>query len=318
LGSDSGFRFVTSLVSSSNRLAHQRAPAAMAEFLQFTFSGLTVGAVYALVAVGFTLIYNASDVVNFAQGEFVMLGGMATIFLGYAGVPLPLAAVLAVIIATAVGLALYRFGIAPAREASAVTLIIITIGASIFLRGMAEIVFDKRFHSLPALFGSDPIRIDGASILPQTIVVLASALLIVCLLWAFIDRTPYGKAVIATSSNRMAATLVGINTRTVVGACFAISAAIGAIAGVLVTPITLTSYNVGTLLALKGFAAVMLGGIGSAICAVVGGVLLGLFEAFAAGYVSASYKDAVAFLVILAVLFAMPQGLFGKQMIERV
>jgi Branched-chain amino acid transport system / permease component len=101
LGYDSGFRFVTSLVSSSNRLAHQRAPAAMAEFLQFTFSGLTVGAVYALVAVGFTLIYNASDVVNFAQGEFVMLGGMATIFLGYAGVPLPLAAVLAVIITTA-------------------------------------------------------------------------------------------------------------------------------------------------------------------------------------------------------------------------
>jgi branched-chain amino acid transport system permease protein len=290
----------------------------MAAFLQFTFSGLTVGAVYALVAVGFTLIYNASDVVNFAQGEFVMLGGMVTIFLGYAGVPVPLAAVFAVFITTMVGLALYRFGIAPARDASAVTLIIITIGASIFLRGIAEIIFDKRFHSLPALFGSDPIRIGGASILPQTVIVLASALLIVSLLWAFIGRTLYGKAVVATSSNRMAATLVGINTRTIVGACFAISAAIGAIAGVLVTPITLTSYNVGTLLALKGFAAIMLGGIGSAMGAVVGGVLLGLFEAFAAGYLSASYKDAVAFVVILAVLFAMPQGLFGKRMVERV
>jgi branched-chain amino acid transport system permease protein len=183
---------------------------------------------------------------------------------------------------------------------------------------MAEIIFDKRFHSLPALFGNDPIRIGGASILPQTVVVLASALLIVCLLWAFIGRTLYGKAVVATSSNRMAATLVGINTRTIVGTCFAISALIGAIAGVLVTPITLTSYNVGTLLALKGFAAIMLGGIGSAMGAVVGGVLLGLFEAFAAGYLSASYKDAVAFVVILAVLFAMPQGLFGKRMVERV
>src|SRR5690349_19606397 len=114
----------------------------MASFLQFTFSGLTLGAIYALVAVGFTLIYNASDVVNFAQGEFVMLGGMATIFLGYAGVPPPLAALLAVLMTTAIGLALYRFGIAPARDASAVTLIIITIGASIFLRGMAEIIFD--------------------------------------------------------------------------------------------------------------------------------------------------------------------------------
>lgn len=290
----------------------------MAAFLQFTFSGLTVGAVYALVAVGFTLIYNASDVVNFAQGEFVMLGGMLTIFLGYAGVPTPLAALLAVLITTIVGLALYQFGIAPAGDASAVTLIIITIGASIFLRGIAEIIFDKRFHSLPALLGSDPIRIGGASILPQTLVVLASALLIVCLLWTFIGRTLYGKAVVATSSNRLAATLVGINTQTIVGACFAISAAIGAVAGILITPITLTSYNVGTLLALKGFAAIMLGGIGSAIGAVVGGVLLGLFEAFAAGYLSASYKDAVAFIVILVVLVAMPQGLFGKRMVERV
>lgn len=290
----------------------------MAAFLQFTFSGLTLGAIYALVAVGFTLIYNASDVVNFSQGEFVMLGGMATIFLGYAGVPLPLAALLAVLITTVVGLGLYRFGIAPARDASAVTLIIITIGASIFLRGMAETIFDKSFHSLPPVFGNDPIRVGGASILPQTAVVLASVLLIVCLLWAFIGRTLYGKAVVATSSNRMAATLVGINTRIIVGACFAISAAIGGIAGILITPITLTSYNVGALLALKGFAAIMLGGIGSAVGAVVGGVLLGLFEAFAAGYLSASYKDAVAFTVILAVLFVMPQGLFGKRMVERV
>jgi branched-chain amino acid transport system permease protein len=290
----------------------------MAEFLQFAFSGLTVGAIYALVAIGFTLIYNASDVVNFAQGEFVMLGGMITVFLGYAGIPIPLAAVVAVVITTAAGLALYRFGIAIASETNAVTLIIITIGASIFLRGTAEILFDKRFHSLPSLFGSDPIRVGGATILPQSLVVLVGALIIVLLLWVFIERTLYGKAVIATSANRVAARLVGINVRSIVGSCFALSAAIGAIAGVLVTPITLTSYNVGTLLALKGFAAVMLGGIGSAIGAVVGGVLLGLFEAFAAGYVSASYKDAVAFLVILAVLFAMPQGLFGKKTVERV
>jgi len=290
----------------------------MAEFLQFTFSGLTVGAIYALVAIGFTLIYNASDVVNFAQGEFVMLGGMITVFLGHTGIPIALAAVIAVLITTAVGLALYRFGIATARETNAVTLIIITIGASIFLRGMAEILFDKRFHSLPSLFGSDPIRVGGATILPQSLVVLAGALIIVLLLWVFIERTLYGKAVIATSTNRIAARLVGINVRRIVGSCFALSAAIGAIAGVLVTPITLTSYNVGTVLALKGFAAVMLGGIGSAIGAVVGGVLLGLFEAFAAGYFSASYKDAVAFLVILGVLFAMPQGLFGKKTVERV
>jgi branched-chain amino acid transport system permease protein len=290
----------------------------MSEFLQFFFSGLTVGAVYALVALGFTLIYNASDVINFAQGEFVMLGGLTTVFLGLAGVPLPLAALLAVIATVLVGLALYRFAIEPARGASAVALIIITIGASIFLRGAAQLVFDKRFHSLPPLLGNEPIRLGGAAILPQSLVVLAGAAVIVVLLWQFIDRTLLGKAVIATAANRLAARLVGIDTRRIVGLSFGVSAAIGAIAGILITPITLTSYDVGTLLALKGFAAAMLGGIGSALGAVVGGLVLGMLEAFSAGYISSQYKDAVAFLLILVVLFAMPQGILGRGRVERV
>jgi branched-chain amino acid transport system permease protein len=290
----------------------------MPEFLQFAFSGLTVGAVYALVALGFTLIYNASDVINFAQGEFVMLGGMTTVFLALAGVPLPVAACLAIILTVIVGLALYRFAIAPAQGAGAVALIIITIGTSIFLRGAAQVAFDKRFHSLPPWFGSEPIRVGGAAILPQSLVVLAGAVVVVVLLWAFIERTLVGKAIVATAANTLAARLVGINTRRVVGLSFAISAAIGALAGILITPITLTSYDVGTLLALKGFAAAMLGGIGSAVGAVAGGLLLGLLEAFAAGYLSSQYKDAVAFLVILLVLFAMPRGLFGRASIERV
>jgi branched-chain amino acid transport system permease protein len=290
----------------------------MPEFLQFAFSGLTVGAVYALVALGFTLIYNASDVINFAQGEFVMLGGMMTVFLALAGVPLPAAACLAIAFTVVVGLALYRFAIAPAHGAGAVALIIITIGASIFLRGAAQVVFDKRFHSLPPWFGSEPIRVGGAAILPQSLVVLAGAVVIVVLLGAFIERTLLGKSIVATAANQLAARLVGIDTRRVVGLSFAISAAIGALAGILITPITLTSYDVGTLLALKGFAAAMLGGIGSAVGAVTGGLVLGLLEAFAAGYVSSQYKDAVAFLVILLVLFAMPRGLFGRASAERV
>jgi branched-chain amino acid transport system permease protein len=290
----------------------------MAEFLQFAFSGLTVGAVYALVALGFTLIYNASDVINFAQGEFVMIGGLATVFIAAAGIPLPLAALLAVVAAAAVGLALYRFAIEPARGASAVSLIMITIGASIFLRGAAQVIFDKRYHSLPPLLGDTPIKFGGAAILPQSLVVLAGAVVIVVLLWAFIERTLFGKAVLATAANKLAARLVGIDTRLTVGFSFAVSAAIGAIAGILITPITLTSYNIGTLLALKGFAAAMLGGIGSALGAVVGGLLLGLLEAFAAGYLSSQYKDAVAFIVILVVLFARPQGLLGRATVERV
>jgi len=289
-----------------------------AELLQFIFSGLTVGAVYALVGLGFTLIYNASDIINFAQGEFVMLGGMITVFLAAAGVPLPLAALLAIALTTTVGLALHRFAIEPARGASPVALIMITIGASIFLRGIAQIVFDKRFHSLPSLFGNEPVRFGGATILPQSLVVLASAGIIVLLLWLFIERTLLGKAVAATAANRLAARLIGMNTRRIVDFSFAVSALIGAIAGILITPITLTSYDAGTLLALKGFAAAMLGGMGSGPGAVVGGLVLGMLEALSAGYISSNYKDAVAFLVILVVLIFMPHGLFGRAKIERV
>lgn len=290
----------------------------MAEFLQFTFSGLTIGAIYALVALGFTLVYNASDVINFAQGEFVMLGGMITVFAAAAGVPLPLAALLAVLAAVVVGLAMHRLAIEPARGASAVTLIIITIGASILLRGVAAVVFDKRFHSLPPFVASEPWNIGGALVLPQTFIVLAGTALVLLALWLLASRTLVGKAIIATAANRLAARLVGINTSAIIGLSFASSAAIGAVGGILVTPIALTNYDVGTLLGLKGFAAAMLGGMGNPVGAVVGGLAVGLMEAFGAGYISSAYKDAIAFLVILLVLFVMPNGLFGRASIERV
>ena len=290
----------------------------MPEFLQFFFSGLTIGAIYALVALGFTLIYNASDVINFAQGEFVMIGGMVTFFAVAAGIPLPIAALIALVVAVVVGLLLHRLAIEPAKGASPVTLIIITIGASILMRGIASLVFDKNFHSYPGFAGTDPIRIGGATVLPQSIIVLTGTLLIVLALWALMTRTMIGKAMIATAANRLAARLVGINTAAIVGLSFAVSAAIGAVGGILVTPITLTNYDIGTLLALKGFAAAMLGGMGSPVGAVVGGLIVGLLESFGAGYLSSSYKDAIAFLVILGVLFVMPQGLFGRAGVERV
>jgi branched-chain amino acid transport system permease protein len=291
----------------------------MPEFLQFLTSGLTVGAVYALVALGFTLVYNASDVVNFAQGEFVMIGGMATVFLSAAGLPLPLAAVLAVAgAAVVVGLLLHRLAIEPARGASPVTLIIITIGASIFLRGLAQVVFDKQFHKLPAFSGDAPVNIFGAAVQPQSFWVIGGAAVIVLALTLFLERTVMGKAVRATAANRLAARLVGIDTAVVMALAFGVSAAIGAVAGVLVTPITLTSYDIGVLLALKGFAAAMLGGMGNPVGAVLGGLILGLLEAFSAGYLSSNYKDAVSFLVILAVLLVAPQGLLGRAGTERV
>lgn len=290
----------------------------MPELLQFLLSGITVGAVYALVALGFTIIYNASDVVNFAQGEFVMLGGMITVFAHAAGMPLPLAALIAVIATAGVGVALNKLAIEPARGAPVVSLIIITIGASIFIRGAAQLVFDKQIHRFPAFFGDQPIAIGGATILPQSLWVIAGALAVFFCLWLFFTRTLTGRAVLATANNRVAAQLVGINTNYVMTLSFAMSAAIGALAGVLVTPITLTSYDVGLALALKGFAAAMLGGMGNPKGALAGGLLLGILEAMTAGYISSQYKDAAAFIVILAVLFAMPQGLFGRKSTDRV
>jgi branched-chain amino acid transport system permease protein len=290
----------------------------MPELMQFLFSGLTVGAIYALIALGFTIIYNASEVVNFAQGEFVMIGGMATFFLYAAGLPLWLAAPLAILAAVAVGFALHRFAIAPARGASVVALIIITIGASIFLRGAAQIVFDKQYHRFPAFTGEAPFHLLGATLLPQSVWVMAGAALAFVLLWQFFAHTLAGKAIAATASNALAARLVGIDTDRMIALSFALSAALGALAGVLITPITLTSYDVGTLLALKGFAAAMLGGMGHPLGAVVGGFVVGLTEQLSAGLVSSKYKDAVAFLVILVTLFVRPNGLFGRSRAERV
>ena len=290
----------------------------MTDLLQFAASGLTVGAVYALVGLGFTLIFNASGVVNFAQGEFVMIGGMVAAFAYVAGVPLPLAGLAAIAVAVVAGLGLHRFAIEPARGASAITLIIITIGASLVLRGGASIVFDKQFHTLPGFSGERPLLVFGARVLPQTFWVLVGTALVVTVLAAFFTRTRFGRAVLATEANRIAAQIVGINTSRVVAFSFAASAAIGAVAGLLVTPITLTSYDAGTALALKGFAAAVLGGMGSPVGAVAGGLLLGMLEALGAAYISSQYKDAVGFLSLIAVLIVMPRGLFGGRNTERV
>lgn len=289
----------------------------MGDALQFLFSGVTVGAIYALVGLGFTLIYNASHVINFAQGEFVMIGGMTTVFLLGAGVPMPIAVVLAVVAGMLVGTALEKLAVEPARGASVVTLIIITIGASIFLRGLAQLVWDKKLHALPPFTGDAPIVIAGATILPQSLWVLGVGLAIVLTLRWFFARTRIGKAIVATANNPTAAQLVGINVRFILLLSFALSAMLGAAAGILIAPITLTAYDIGVMVGLKGFAAAILGGLGSGAGAIVGGLVLGIAEAFGAGYISSAYKDAIAFVIIILVLIFLPHGLLGGRA-ERV
>jgi branched-chain amino acid transport system permease protein len=289
-----------------------------AQLLQSLFSGLTVGAIYALVALGFAIIYNASRVINFAQGEFVMIGGMAAAVFVDAGLPLPLSIVVAVGLGMLVGLLLEKLAVEPARGAPVVTLIIITIGASILLRGLAALVWDKKIRPLPAFSGEAPLMIGGATLLPQTLWVLGTTLAAVAALWWFFNRTLSGKAMLAVSHNRLAAQLVGISVRRVLLVSFGLSAALGALAGVLIAPISFTAWDVGVMLGLKGFAAAMLGGIGSGPGAVAGGLALGLIEALGAGYLSSAYKDVFAFVVLLAALVFLPNGLAGRGAAERV
>jgi branched-chain amino acid transport system permease protein len=288
------------------------------QWVQFVASGLTAGTIYALVALGFSIVYNASRAINFAQGEFVMIGGMSAASMVAAGLPLWAAAPLAVVAAVVVGLLLEKVAIEPARNADTVTLIIITIGAALFLRGLAQLVWDKRIHSLPSFSGDAPIHLLGATVLPQSLWVLGGASVAVAALSWFFGRTLYGKAMLATSYNPLAARLVGVETRTVLLASFGLAAMLGALGGVLIAPIAFTSYDAGVMLGLKGFAAAMLGGLGSFAGAILGGVVLGLLEGLSAGYVSSAYKDAIAFVIILGVLFFMPGGLLGARRSERV
>lgn len=288
------------------------------EFLQYLFTGVTIGATYALIALGFTLIYNASHVINFAQGEFLMIGGMATVSFMTMGMPMLLAIILAVLLAGVMGILLQRFAIATAKQADVVTLIIITIGASIFIRGLAQLLWGKEYHVVPNFSGNEPIRIAGAVLNSQSLWVLGVGAVVVIALVLFFTRTLIGKAILATSMNKEAARLVGIRTQFVLMLAFLVSALLGGIAGVVVAPITFTSYDIGIMLGLKGFVAAAIGGLGSGVGAVVGGLLLGIVEAMTAGYISSEYKDAVAFSMILIVLFFMPRGLFGAKVVERV
>jgi branched-chain amino acid transport system permease protein len=290
----------------------------LAQFVQFLLAGITVGSAYALAAVGFTIIYNTSGVINFAQGEFIMLGGMLSVALSAAGLPFPLALLLGILAAGAVGLLVEKIAIEPAKNAEVVALIIITIGVSLIIRGLVQVWFGKGTHTLQPFSGDTPIQLFGATLLPQSLWVLGATFLIVLLLAWFFGRTLLGKTMLATSYNKLAAQLVGINTKKVLLLSFGMSAMLGAAGGVLIAPITYTSYDAGIMLGLKGFVAAVLGGLGGGAGAIAGGLILGIAEAMTAGYVSSSYKDAVPFVLILLILFFRPQGLFGKKLAERV
>jgi branched-chain amino acid transport system permease protein len=288
------------------------------QLIQYVLSGLSNGAIYALIGFGFAIIYNATGIINFAQGEFVMLGGMLTIFfLTVFHLPLAPAVLLAVMISTIVGVVFERLAIRPLRNAKPLRLIIITIGASILIRGIAMLVWGKDTHALPPFSSNEPILIAGATMLPQHFWIFGVTVLIIIISRIFFNYTIMGKAMRACAYNAQAAGLVGISVKSMTLISFVISAAIGSMAGIIIAPLTMTSYDVGIMLGLKGFCAVIIGGMSSGFGTVLGGLVLGLLESLGAGFISASYKDAIAFIILLLILFFRPEGLFSKKETER-
>lgn len=283
------------------------------QILQFFFTGLNVGSIYALVALGFTVIYNATAIINLAQGEFVMLGGLIMVFFT-AGLQIPMyfGFFLTVLTVTMLGALFERLAIHPLKNASLITLIIVTLAGSILFRGIAMLLWGRNPYGLPPFSGGKPMQILGATLQPQFFWVLGITGLVLLGIWFFFNRTLAGKAMTACSFNAMAARLVGINVRKMVLLSFSLSAAVGATAGAIITPITLMEYDRGPLLALKGFAAAVLGGLGSGAGAIVAGFLIGILESLGAGLVSSGYKDALALFVLLIVLWIKPSGLFGS------
>ncbi len=286
---------------------------------QFAVSGVTNGSLYALIALGFCMVQNATGIVNFAQGDFVMLGAlMAVTLMQKLSVPMVPAFFGAVLFGAAAGLALERGPLRHARNRDVLVLVMITVGVSMSVRGTSMIVWGKNVHSLPPLSGEDPILLGSAAIAPQVLWILGVSLGILAMLFFFYRHTLLGKAMRAAADNPYGAALIGISVHKVTALAFALAGCLGALAGVLITPLTSMSYSGGLMLGLKGFAAAILGGYGSAVGAVFGGYGLGLLESFAAGTLSSAYKDAFAFLTLLTVLFVRPAGLFGSQRVRRL
>jgi branched-chain amino acid transport system permease protein len=289
------------------------------QLAQFILSGLTTGSIYALIALGFCIIHNATGIVNFTQVDFVTLGGlMMYTFLVKTGFPLPAAFVLAVLVVTGVGALVERLAIRPAKSRAVIVLIFITIGVSILMRGVFKIIWGKNQMALPSFSGDTPIVVFHAAVLPQSLWIFGITVVVVILLHLFFTRTRLGKAMRATSFNPRAAALMGINVNRMILLSFALSGALGAVAGIIIVPITTLCYDTGVMLGLKGFAAAVLGGYGNSLGAIVGGLVLGVLEALGAGLVSSAYKDVIAFAVLLLVLFLKPNGILGHGDKERV
>ena len=290
-------------------------------YAQLAIDGIRGGSIYALIALGFVVIHSVTGIINFAQGEFVMLGAMLCVTVYHSDLPLPpplklvLAVFLAVVGTTLIGGILERVAIYPARRAPIVALIIITIGATIAIRAMALIVWGTRPYFVPAFttleMGDRTLRFGPLIVKAQSFWIWGTVAVVLVALAFFFERTIMGKALRACAVNRRAAQLMGINPSRMSLLAFSLAAALGAIGGMVMAPATRPMYDMGLMLGLKGFVAAIMGGLVSSPGAVVGGLVLGVAENIGAGVTSAGYKDIIVFVILILILLFRPQGFMG-------
>jgi branched-chain amino acid transport system permease protein len=285
----------------------------LAQTVQYALSGITVGSIYAIVAIGFNIIYATTGIINFAQGEFLIVGAMTAIsFCQW--LPLPAAIAGAVVVTTVLGGLIEMVFIRPVKNATVLRLIVITIGLSIVIREAMLHIWHDMPRSLPYFTGtaSSTVALLGAYISVQVLWVLGISAVTVTALTLFFRFTLTGRAMRACADDRMAARLCGINDRWMVTLSFMLSAGIGALAGCVISPVTQTQYDMGAPLAIKGFTVAILGGLGNSMGAVAAGLLLGLLEALVTSQ-SSAYKEVVSIVILLLILACRPSGLFSRR-----
>lgn len=294
----------------------------MLSFISYLLSGISLGAVYAIIALGYTMVYGIAKMLNFAHGDILMVGGYAA-FLAFnqAGLPIPVVTLIAVIVCTLLGVLIERVAYKPLRTANSLSVLITAIGVSYFLENLAQLIFSANPKSFTTFVPFEPLKLAGGqlTISATTIVTIIVCFIIVGVLVTFINKTKAGQAMLAVSEDRGAATLMGVNVNGTISLTFAIGSALAAIGGILLCSAypTLTP-TTGAMPGIKAFVAAVLGGIGSIPGAFIGGIILGILENLSKAYISSKLSDAIVFSVLIIVLLVKPTGILGKKIMEKV
>ncbi|MCQ2549600.1 MAG: branched-chain amino acid ABC transporter permease [Lachnospiraceae bacterium] len=294
----------------------------MSSFLSYLITGISLGSVYAIIALGYTMVYGIAKMLNFAHGDVIMVGSyIAFLAVGAMGLPPILAVILAVVVCTTLGITIEKIAYKPLRTASPLAVLITAIGVSYFLQNMALLIFGANTKMFTSLISIDAINIgDGTVVVTgETLVTILACIFIMVCLTLFINKTKAGQAMLAVSEDKGAAELMGINVNGTISLTFAIGSALAAIAGVLLCSAypTLTPYT-GSMPGIKAFVAAVFGGIGSIPGAFIGGILLGVIENMSKAYISSQLSDAIVFSVLIIVLLVKPTGILGKKIHEKV